>query len=127
MLDFVTDILRAFGFEQYDIYLSTQARRSASGTDEQWELADGGAARRRSSSAACRTRSTPGEGAFYGPKIDIKIKDALGRAWQCSTIQVDFNFPNRFDSSTSARTARRTSRSWSTARCSAPWSASSAC
>ena len=51
----------------------------------------------------------PGEGVFYGPKIDIKIKDVLGRSWQCSTIQVDFNLPERFEHRvSSARTARRT-------------------
>jgi len=94
VLDFVTMILRTFGFERYDIYLSTRPAKSA-GTDEQWETAT--AALR----SALETRGLaytvdPGEGVFYGPKIDIKIKDQLDRAWQCSTIQVDFNNPNRF-------------------------------
>jgi threonyl-tRNA synthetase len=94
VLDFVTHILRTFGFDRYDIFLSTKPEKAA-GTDEQWEVAT--AALRK----ALETRSLPyqvdpGEGVFYGPKIDIKIKDALDRSWQCSTIQVDFNNPNRF-------------------------------
>jgi threonyl-tRNA synthetase len=94
VLDFVVHILRAFGFDRYDIYLSTKPEK-ASGTDEQWEV--GTAALRK----ALETRSLayavdPGEGVFYGPKIDIKIKDSLDRAWQCSTIQVDFHNPTRF-------------------------------
>jgi threonyl-tRNA synthetase len=94
VLDFVTMVLKTFGFERYDIYLSTRPAKSA-GTDEQWETAT--AALRKS----LETRGLPyvvdpGEGVFYGPKIDIKIKDVLDRAWQCSTIQVDFNNPNRF-------------------------------
>ncbi len=95
VLDFVTNILRAFGFDRYDIFLSTKPEK-ASGSDEQWEVAT--AALRK----ALETRSLPyqvdpGEGVFYGPKIDIKIKDALDRSWQCSTIQVDFHNPTRFD------------------------------
>jgi len=94
VLDFVTGILKTFGFERYDIYLSTKPEK-ASGTDEQWAVAT--AALKR----ALETRQLPyvvdpGEGVFYGPKIDIKIKDVLERAWQCSTIQVDFHNPNRF-------------------------------
>src|SRR5437773_2985989 len=94
VLDFVTGILKTFGFDRYDIYLSTKPDK-ASGTDEQWEVAT--AALKR----ALETRELPyvvdpGEGVFYGPKIDIKIKDLLDRAWQCSTIQVDFHNPNRF-------------------------------
>jgi len=94
VLDFVTMILRTFGFERYDIFLSTRPAKSA-GTDEQWETAT------RALKGALEKRGLPytvdaGEGVFYGPKIDIKIKDVLDRAWQCSTIQVDFNNPNRF-------------------------------
>jgi threonyl-tRNA synthetase len=94
VLDFTTGILRAFGFERYDIYLSTKPE-NASGSDQQWEAAT--AALKK----ALETRGLPyvvdpGEGVFYGPKIDIKIKDSLERAWQCSTIQVDFHNPNRF-------------------------------
>jgi threonyl-tRNA synthetase len=94
VLDFVTMVLKTFGFERYDIYLSTRPAKSA-GTDEQWETATSalkGALEKRSLPYVV----DPGEGVFYGPKIDIKIKDQLDRAWQCSTIQVDFNNPNRF-------------------------------
>src|SRR4030095_16664207 len=89
-----TMILRAFGFERYDIFLSTRPSK-ATGTDEQWQAATAAL------KSALETRKLPyevdpGEGVFYGPKIDIKIKDSLDRAWQCSTIQVDFNNPNRF-------------------------------
>ncbi len=94
VLDFVTSILKAFGFDRYDIFVSTKPAKAA-GTDEQWERATAalkGALEVRGLPYAV----DPGEGVFYGPKIDIKIKDSLDRAWQCSTIQVDFNNPNRF-------------------------------
>ena len=94
VLDFVTNILRTFGFDKYDIYLSTRPE-SASGTDEQWELATT-ALRKALESRGLPFVVDPGEGVFYGPKIDIKIKDSLDRAWQCSTIQVDFHNPSRF-------------------------------
>jgi threonyl-tRNA synthetase len=94
VLDFVTHILRTFGFDKYDIYLSTRPE-SASGTDEQWELATT-ALRAALEARDLPYQVDPGEGVFYGPKIDIKIKDSLDRAWQCSTIQVDFHNPNRF-------------------------------
>ena len=95
VLDFTTNMLRTFGFDRYDIYLSTRPEKST-GTDEQWQTAT--AALKK----ALETRGLayivdPGEGVFYGPKIDIKIKDSLERAWQCSTIQVDFNLPTRFE------------------------------
>jgi threonyl-tRNA synthetase len=94
VLGFVTHVLRAFGFDRYDIYLSTKPEK-ASGTDAQWETATA-ALRQALESSGLPYQVDPGEGVFYGPKIDIKIKDALDRAWQCSTIQVDFNNPNRF-------------------------------
>jgi threonyl-tRNA synthetase len=94
VLDFVVHILRAFGFDRYDIYLSTKPE-DASGTDEQWEVATA-ALRRALELRKLPFIVDPGEGVFYGPKIDIKIKDSLDRAWQCSTIQVDFHNPNRF-------------------------------
>jgi threonyl-tRNA synthetase len=95
ILDFTLFILRTFGFEKYDIYLSTRPEKFV-GTEENWQ---------RSTEALKKALETkglefmvdPGEGVFYGPKIDIKVKDSLGRAWQCSTIQVDFNNPERFD------------------------------
>jgi threonyl-tRNA synthetase len=94
VLDFVTNILRTFGFEEYDIFVSTKPPE-ASGTDEQWEIATA-ALKRALELRGLPYQVDPGEGVFYGPKIDIKIKDVLDRAWQCSTIQVDFHNPNRF-------------------------------
>jgi threonyl-tRNA synthetase len=95
VLDFTTNILRTFGFDRYDIYLSTKPEK-ASGSDEQWDLATG-ALRKALESRGLPYVVDPGEGVFYGPKIDIKIKDALDRSWQCSTIQVDFHNPARFE------------------------------
>ncbi|MDF1613667.1 threonine--tRNA ligase [Desulfurivibrio dismutans] len=95
ILDLNLNILQAFGFSDYDIYLSTRPDKYV-GSDEHWDR----------STAALQTALEkkglnysldPGEGVFYGPKIDIKIKDVLGRSWQCSTIQVDFNLPERFE------------------------------
>jgi threonyl-tRNA synthetase len=94
VLDFVVHILRAFGFDRYDIFLSTKPEQ-ASGSDSQWEQATA-ALRKALEDRALPYTVDPGEGVFYGPKIDIKIKDALDRAWQCSTIQVDFHNPARF-------------------------------
>jgi len=94
VLDFVTMILRAFGFDRYEIYVSTKPQ-DASGTDAQWEVATD-ALKKALATRGLPYQVDPGEGTFYGPKIDIKIKDSLERAWQCSTIQVDFHNPNRF-------------------------------
>jgi threonyl-tRNA synthetase len=94
VLDFTLFVLRTFGFSDYDIYLSTQPEKSV-GTQENWDRATGalkGALEKRGLAYSV----DPGEGVFYGPKIDIKIKDVLGRSWQCTTIQVDFNLPERF-------------------------------
>ena len=93
MLDLVDYVMGVFGFE-YSAEVSTRPEKSI-GEDKDWELA---------TNALIETlteREIPfelneGDGAFYGPKIDIKLKDAIGRTWQCSTIQVDFNFPARF-------------------------------
>jgi threonyl-tRNA synthetase len=95
VLDFTLFILKTFGFEDYDIYLSTMPDKHV-GTGESWQRATNaleGALRDK----ALAYQIDPGEGVFYGPKIDIKVKDSLGRPWQCSTIQVDFNIPERFD------------------------------
>ena len=94
VIDFVTSMLSAFGFKEYDIYVSTKPEK-ASGSDEQWEIATA-ALKRGLEARGLAYTIDPGEGVFYGPKIDIKIKDSLDRAWQCSTIQVDFHNPNRF-------------------------------
>jgi threonyl-tRNA synthetase len=95
VMDFVTEMLSTFGFSKYDIYISTRPA-NVTGNDEQWELAT------NALKAALSKRNLPftidpGEGTFYGPKIDLKIKDSLERAWQCSTIQVDFHNPRRFE------------------------------
>ncbi len=87
-------ILRSFGFSEYDIYLSTRPDKYV-GSDENWEKATE-ALKLALQNIGLLYKIDPGEGVFYGPKIDIKIKDQLGRSWQCSTIQVDFNLPERF-------------------------------
>jgi len=94
VLDLVAEVMAIFGFE-YEVELSTRPEKSI-GTDEEWDLAT------TALTNALEARNLPyhiceGEGAFYGPKIDIKLKDALGRAWQCATIQCDFTLPERFD------------------------------
>jgi threonyl-tRNA synthetase len=94
VIDFALDMLELFGFE-YEIELSTQPEKRI-GTDEDWERAtvalEKALTDKKIPYAICA-----GEGAFYGPKIDILLKDALNRRWQCSTIQCDFTLPERFD------------------------------
>jgi threonyl-tRNA synthetase len=94
ILDLNLKILETFGFDQYDIYLSTRPDKYV-GSDEHWQKATG-ALEQALEKRGLSFQLDPGEGVFYGPKIDIKIKDVLGRSWQCSTIQVDFNLPERF-------------------------------
>ncbi|QKF06834.1 threonine--tRNA ligase [Berryella wangjianweii] len=94
ILDLADAIMSEFGFE-YEAEVSTRPEKSI-GSDEMWEHAESALKK------ACEVRGLPyeinaGDGAFYGPKIDIKVKDAIGRMWQCSTVQVDFNLPDRFD------------------------------
>ncbi len=95
VLDFTFFVLQTFGFTEFEVFLSTRPKESVGG-DEHWTLAT------NALESALKSRNIafqldPGGGAFYGPKIDIKIRDALGRSWQCSTVQVDFNNPERFD------------------------------
>ena len=74
-----------------------------------------------------KTAINPGEGAFYGPKFEYVLRDAIGRDWQCGTTQVDFNLPERFGAFyIDADGSKRSRRSWCTARSAARWSASSA-
>ena len=94
VLDFTLFVLKTFGFERYDIYLSTRPDKYV-GTPENWERATN-ALKRALEIKGLLFAVDPGEGVFYGPKIDIKVKDSLNRPWQCSTIQVDFNNPERF-------------------------------
>ncbi len=95
VLNFTLYILKSFGFNDFDIFLSTRPEKFV-GTPGNWDLAEG-ALKKALEASGLPFSIDPGEGVFYGPKIDIKIKDVLGRAWQCSTIQVDFNLPERFD------------------------------
>ena len=95
VMGFVLKILQRFGFNEYQIYLSTRPEKYV-GNPNIWNQAT------ESLRSALNDLGLPfemdeGGGAFYGPKIDVKIKDAIGRYWQCSTIQVDFNEPERFD------------------------------
>ena len=94
VIDFALDMLELFGFE-YEIELSTQPEKRI-GTDEDWERATV-ALEKALTDKLIPYKICAGEGAFYGPKIDILLKDALNRRWQCSTIQCDFTLPERFD------------------------------
>ncbi len=94
IIEFIDDVMKIFGFD-YEVELSTRPERSI-GSDEDWERAT------QALIQALKIKALPyeineGEGAFYGPKIDVKLKDALNRRWQCATIQVDFAMPERFD------------------------------
>jgi threonyl-tRNA synthetase len=95
VLNLTERILSTFDFRSYEIHLSTRPEKSI-GEDAVWELATAGlveALERK----GWAYKVDEGGGAFYGPKIDLKIEDAIGRMWQCSTIQLDFNLPERFD------------------------------
>lgn len=94
VIDFVADVMGVFGFD-YEVELSTRPEKSI-GTDQDWDRATNALVN------ALQARQLPfsvceGEGAFYGPKIDIKLKDAINRRWQCATVQCDFTLPERFD------------------------------
>lgn len=95
LLDFTFYVLKSFGFDQYDIFLSTRPEK-AIGEIGDWEKATA-ALRESMEKRGLDFEVDQGGGAFYGPKIDIKIKDLLGRPWQCTTIQFDFNLAHRFD------------------------------
>jgi len=96
LLDFVLSVLRAFGFEEFTFNLSTRDPEKSIGTDEMWDQATE-ALRGALVAHDVEFEIKEGDGAFYGPKIDIDVRDAIGRSWQLSTIQVDFNAPERFD------------------------------
>ncbi len=94
VLDFVKDVMEIFGFN-YELEISTRPEKSI-GSEEDWNLATNALI------SAMKDNSlqydiNEGDGAFYGPKIDVKLSDALGRKWQCATIQCDFTLPERFD------------------------------
>ena len=95
VIDFVTDSMKLFGFDEYAVEISTRPDKSI-GTNDDWKDAT------EALEESLKIKKIPydineGDGAFYGPKIDIKLKDALGRYWQCATIQCDFALPERFD------------------------------
>ncbi len=94
VLDFTMFVLRRFGFTEFELYLSTRPEKAV-GALEKWEQATQ-ALESALKRGGFSYEIDPGEGVFYGPKIDLKIRDALGRAWQCSTVQIDFNNPERF-------------------------------
>lgn len=97
VLDFVFEVMHDFGFNNLEIEVSTKPAK-AIGTQEQWDAATE-ALKTVLESKKLEYKVNEGDGAFYGPKIDIKLKDALGRSWQCATIQFDFNLPERFNMS----------------------------
>jgi threonyl-tRNA synthetase len=98
--ELILSVYRDFGFEDFTIKLSTRPEKRV-GTDEQWDRAEEimlkVLERIAASSDKITTGINPGEGAFYGPKYEYVLKDAIGREWQCGTNQVDFNLPERFD------------------------------
>ncbi len=95
ILDLTLGMLEAFGFDEYSIDLSTRPEKAV-GSEEIWHKATA-ALRQALDAKGLEYSLDEGGGAFYGPKIDVKIRDAIGREWQCSTIQLDFNLPERFD------------------------------
>ncbi|MEQ1884535.1 MAG: threonine--tRNA ligase [Bryobacteraceae bacterium] len=98
-LEFAIDVLKTFGFEKYEAELSTWdggASGKYDGTPDLWELAEG-ALKRATEKLGLKAPVMPDEAAFYGPKIDMKLVDALGRKWQLSTVQFDFTLPKKFD------------------------------
>ena len=95
VIEFSLDILKAFGFKDFEIYLSTMPEKAV-GEKADWDKATS-ALEKALKKLEIDYDVDEGGGAFYGPKIDMKIKDALNRSWQCSTIQFDFNLPTRFD------------------------------
>ncbi len=95
ILEAIDELYARFGFEDVQLELSTRPDKSI-GSDEQWEKAE--AALQQALDDAGRTyQLNPGDGAFYGPKIDFHVTDALGRSWQLGTCQLDFSMPERFD------------------------------
>ncbi|MCX5996647.1 MAG: threonine--tRNA ligase [Chloroflexi bacterium] len=88
-------MMKSFGFEEYEMMLSTRPEKAV-GSTESWDMATG-ALRNVLEKLKIKFQVDPGEGVFYGPKIDVKLKDAIGRLWQGPTIQVDFQMPERFD------------------------------
>lgn len=95
MLDLTKLILNTFGFKEFEVLLSTRPEKFV-GEQAEWEQAEA-VLQKALEKYDWKYTLAAGEGAFYGPKIDVLVKDAIGRSWQCSTIQFDFNLPGRFD------------------------------
>jgi threonyl-tRNA synthetase len=95
VIDFIFDAMALFGFKELKIELSTRPAKSI-GSDEDWHAAEA-ALRRALGDKGLTYDINEGDGAFYGPKIDVKLRDAIGRYWQCATIQCDFALPEKFD------------------------------
>ncbi len=96
LLDFVLDLLRDYGLDDFYLELSTKPPGKGVGSDEEWDEATE-MLRLAASTKDLDLVMDPGGGAFYGPKISVQARDAIGRTWQMSTIQVDFQLPQRFD------------------------------
>jgi threonyl-tRNA synthetase len=96
IFNMAVNCLKTFGFNNYKIYLATRPEKKYVGTIDDWKKAQC-SIENALKKTGYKYEVDEGGGAFYGPKIDIKIKDAIGRLWQCSTIQFDFNLPERFD------------------------------
>ena len=94
VLDLTFEMLSAFGFSEFSLNLSTKPDKAV-GNNEQWEIAEN-SLKNTLNNRSLDFSIEEGGGAFYGPKIDVNIKDAIGRNWQCTTIQFDFNLPQRF-------------------------------
>ncbi|TET84679.1 MAG: threonine--tRNA ligase, partial [Candidatus Nealsonbacteria bacterium] len=98
-------ILKTFSFKNFEVYLSTRPKKYV-GTLKNWEKSTN-SLKYALEILKIPYQIDPGEGVFYGPKIDIKIKDSLGRPWQCTTIQVDFNLPEKFNMNYIAKSGRK--------------------
>jgi threonyl-tRNA synthetase len=97
-VDFAYDVFRTFGFEKFKVELSVRgdSKKDYLGSDEDWEKAETALVHALEKRGIAYER-IEGEAAFYGPKIDIKVEDSIGRMWQLSTVQFDFNLPDRFE------------------------------
>ena len=93
VIDLTTDFLKKFGFSEYEIFVSTKPNKYV-GSDDEWASATN-SLKKSLDNKSLKYSIDEGGGAFYGPKIDLKIKDVLGRSWQCSTVQVDFNLDRK--------------------------------
>lgn len=99
VVDFILHMLRTFGFNEFAVYLSlrdSQNKEKYAGNDKGWEFTEK-VLEQVATEKGLEVIRQEGEAAFYGPKLDFKVKDAIGREWQCSTLQFDFNLPERFD------------------------------